>query len=188
MPGLAAAEGVRHRHCGPGTHEWQTIDSLTCRYEEAIVGVGRKVALALLALCCVLFASACRRGPLSRDQAADAAWEAFEANTSSRDRGNWEVVEVREVAGREVAEEFEGKVAPGCYVGPTPPANTKITPSGQYWYVHMKARPATPLPSKGTVPPTAPPRIPEASVREGQFLLDRTSGQVVARRIHCVIY
>ena len=128
------------------------------------------------------------RTGLSQEEAADAAWKAFEPNTSSLDRGNWEVVEAREVAGREVLEEFEGHPAPGCWVGPTPPANRQISSSGQYWYVHLKARPATPLPSTGTVPPTAPPRIPEAFVREGWFLLDRASGRVVARKISCVIY
>jgi len=129
-----------------------------------------------------------RQTGLTQEEAVSAAWVAFEPNTSSHDRGNWDVVEARELAGREVADQFEGRVAPGCYVGPTPPANSDIRASGQYWYVHLKARPATPLPSTGTVPPTAPPRIPEAFVREAWFLLDRTSGQVVARKIHCVIY
>ena len=155
--------------------------------------------LVCLMLCLVVATCSCdaagnasqtpqRTTGLSQEEAADAAWNAFEPNTSSHDRGNWEVVEAREVAGREVADQFEGGVAPGCYVGPTPPANGEIRRSARYWYVHLKARPATPLPSTGTVPATAPPRIPEASVREGWFLLDRTSGQVVARKIHCVIY
>jgi hypothetical protein len=125
---------------------------------------------------------------LNEGQAIDAAWNAFKPNTSSRDLANWEVVEVRQVLGREVSEAFEGEAAPGCWVGPTPPPNREIQPSGTYWYVHMKARPATPVPPTGTVPPTAPPVIPEAQVREAEYLLDSADGQVVARHIYCVIY
>jgi hypothetical protein len=121
------------------------------------------------------------------EQVLDAAWEALEPNTSSHDRANWEVAEVRHVVGREVAEQFEGRPAPGC-PGPTPPANGAISPSGAYWYVHLKRRPATPVPQTGTIPPTAPPVVPEPFMYQAMFLIDPADGQVVARKLYCVIY
>jgi hypothetical protein len=123
----------------------------------------------------------------SEQQVRDTAWEALEPNTSSHNRVNWEFAEVRQVVGREVAEQFEGKPAPGC-PGPTPPANGAIRPSGAYWYAHLKRRPATPLPQKGTVSPTAPPVVPEPFMYQALFLIDATDGQVVARKLYCVIY
>lgn len=147
-----------------------------------------KLYLALVILGLVVAACATQQSTLSQDQATDAAWQAFKPNTSSRDRANWEVAEVRQVLGQDVSELFEGEPAPGCWVGPTPPPNQEIRPSDTYWYVHMKARPATPPPPTGTVPATAPPVIPEAHVRAAELLLDLADGQVVARRIACVIY
>lgn len=151
-----------------------------------------------LVLCLVV--AACSRDPLDEGQAADAvegadatravdaAWAAFKPNTSSQDRANWDLIEVRQVTGQEVAERFDDEPAPGCWVGPTPQPNRAIRSSGAYWYVHWKARPATPIPVTPTLPPTAPPLIPEAHVREAEFLLDAADGRVVARRIYCVIY
>jgi hypothetical protein len=149
----------------------------------------------LLFLC--LFAVACASGQdsgggqgaeIGEQQAIDAAWKAFEPNTSSHRRSNWSVIEARQVRGRDVADQFAGEPAPGCWVGPTPQPNGDIDSSETYWYVQWRARPVTPPRPTGTVPPTAPPAIPEAFVREARFLLDSRDGQVVARKIFCVIY
>ena len=147
-----------------------------------------KLETLLILLCALAAACVGSRGPIGEQQAVDAAWSAFKPNTSSKDRANWKVVDVREVTGRDVAKAFSGRVAPGCATGPTPPPNQSIGSSTVYWYVSMTASPATPLLATGTVPPTAPPAIPEAFVRQGQFLIDRTDGRVVARKITCVIY
>ncbi len=120
-------------------------------------------------------------------QVLDTAWEALEPNTSSHNRANWEVAEVRHMVGREVVEQFEGKPPSGC-PGPTPPANGTISPSGAYWYVHLKRRPATPWPREGTISPTAPPAVPEPFMYQAMFLIDPAGGQVVARKLYCVIY
>ncbi|MBN1583525.1 MAG: hypothetical protein JXA89_22640 [Anaerolineae bacterium] len=125
---------------------------------------------------------------IDEQQVIDAAWRAFEPNTSSQNRANWEVVQVRTVSGRDVAEQFAGEPAPGCWVGPTPSPNGDIDAAETYWYVYMRARLVTPPSATRTVSPTAPPAIPEAFVREAWFLLGRSDGQVVARKIYCVIY
>ena len=89
------------------------------------VGLGTVVLALALATCLG------QTSPLSEQQVWDAVWEALEPNTSSHSRANWEVAEVRQVVGREVAEQFEGKPAPGC-PGPTPPTNGAISPSSTY--------------------------------------------------------
>jgi hypothetical protein len=146
-----------------------------------------RMGLVIAVLALALAACSGPTEPLSEQQVLDVAWEALEPNTSSHDRANWEGAEVRHVAGREVAEQFEGRPAPGC-PGPTPPANGAISPSGAYWYVHLKRRPATPVPQTGTIPPTAPPVVPEPFMYQAMFLIDPAAGQVVARKLYCVIY
>jgi hypothetical protein len=123
---------------------------------------------------------------LTRQQAQDAVWQALAPNTSSGDRANWQVVEVRQVKGRDVAEEFAGEPSLGCWKGPTPTPNGEIQPGGDYWYVEMSPKPATPLPG-ATISPTAPPFIPEPFLRQALFLID-LEGNVVARKLLCVIY
>jgi hypothetical protein len=124
---------------------------------------------------------------VDKETVLDRVWEALEPNTSSSDRANWEAVDVRQVQGREVAAQFEGKVAAGCWKGPTPQPNATISASGDYWFVEMVPRPATALPG-GEASPTAPPRIPEPFLRQAFFLVDPADGRIVARRLFCVIY
>jgi hypothetical protein len=131
--------------------------------------------------------------PLDDQHLFDIAWQALEPNTSSHDRANWEEGEVRRVAGRDVADEFDvaddtdgARPGYGC-PGPAPPPNGKIEPSGTYWYAQLKRRPATPPPDVPTLSPTAPPLVPEPFIYQAFFLIDR-SGQVVARKLYCVIY
>jgi hypothetical protein len=123
-----------------------------------------------------------------RSQVVEIVWEALEPNTSSRERSNWQVVEVRSVSGESVAERFEGDPAPGCWSGPEPPENKAVRASKTYWYVLMVPTPATPEPYPGTPSPTAPPQIPEPFLREAHFLVDPRTNEIVARKLHCVIY
>jgi hypothetical protein len=133
------------------------------------------------------FLAACgaRSLSLSEQHLLDMAWDALEPHTSSHSQDNWEVVAVRQVNGQEVVALFQQE-QPRC-VWPTPLPNERIRPSGEYWYVEMKPRPATPLPGE-KLSPTAPPRIPEPFVRQAFFLLDAVEGRVVARMLYCVIY
>ncbi len=146
-----------------------------------------RIELVIVVLAMALASCSGKAGFLDEQQVLDTAWEALEPNTASHNRANWEVTEVRRVVGREVAEQFEGQPAPGC-AGPTPMANQAIRPSADFWYVTFKPRPATPLPQKGLVPPTAPPPVPEPFMYQALFLVDPTDGQVVARKLSCVIY
>ncbi len=125
---------------------------------------------------------------LSEAEIADRVWLSLELNTSSRDRSNWEVDEIRQVMGEDVAAEFEGEPAPGCWKGPTPVPNSAVIESGVYWYVRMMPKRATPVPQQRTISPTEPPAVPEPFLYQALFLLDIESGQIVARKLHCVIY
>jgi hypothetical protein len=86
-----------------------------------------------------------------------------------------------------VSEGFEGRTGYGC-PGPTPPANDEIQPTRAYWYVQMVPRPATPPPKETPISPTAPPNVPEPFIRQALFLIDSSDGQIVARKLFCVIY
>ena len=128
--------------------------------------------------------------PLGEQQVIDIVWQAFDPNTSSHDKTAWDIIEVRSVTGQEVQDLFMGEsVWGGCTSGPTPPDNASIVPDGSYWYVELQPRPATPRPVPTEFSsPTAPPMIPEPFVFQARFLVDAITGQVVARKISCVIY
>lgn len=144
-----------------------------------------RLGLSLVVLAFLLIACGSRTESLTEQEVLDVAWKDLEPHTSSHDRANWEVVDVRQVKGREVAETFE-REQPRC-IWPTPLPNETISPSATYWYVELKPRPATPLPGE-KISPTAPPRIPEPFVYDAFFLINPADGQVVARMLHCVIY
>ena len=126
-------------------------------------------------------------GALSREQARDFAWQALEPNTSSHDPANWEVIDLRPVEGREIAEEFQGRLAYGC-PGPTPSPNASLAATKVYWLVQFQKRPATPPAGATPLSPTAPPNVPEPFIYQAFFLLEPDTGRVVARRLFCVIY
>jgi len=118
----------------------------------------------------------------------DAVWTALEPNTASHDRGNWDVVEIYQIKGRQVDNRFEGEPAPGCWSGPQPPENGDVKPGRTYWLVQMIPKPAAPVPGQGTPSPTAPPNIPEPFLRAAHFLVDSQSGNIAARKLLCIIY
>lgn len=147
----------------------------------------RRHFLPILCLAALLFLVACADSGSSLDeqQVTDLAWADLSPHTSSKDREQWQTIEVRRVRGDKVAGEFEGRAAPGC-PGPEVPDNDTIQAGSSYWYVQFKPLPATPS-SRPTLSPTAPPFIPEPFVREAHFLLD-DEGRIVARSLHCIIY
>jgi hypothetical protein len=142
--------------------------------------------------CLTLALTACsaRAVPLSEQQVIDNAWQALKPNTSSRNQSAWEIVGVKSATGREVQDLFEGEPVPGrCAPGPTPPDNATIILDDSYWHVQMKPYSATPR-SQPTeqFSATAPPKVPEPFVYQADFLVDASTGQIVARKLHCVIY
>jgi hypothetical protein len=154
---------------------------------------GKKISPSLLSyVCLTLLLAACsgRVGTLSEQQIVDIAWQALEPNTSSHNQAAWEVVGVQMVSGGEIQDLIEGEPVPGrCAPGPPPPDNGTIAPGGSYWHVELKPRLATPRPQPTEqFSPTAPPSIPEPFVYDAHFLIDAGTGQVVARKLYCVIY
>jgi len=125
---------------------------------------------------------------LSQSQVLDIVWQVLEPNTASHEQANWQVIKAETVTGGSLAGRFEGEPAPGCWSGPEPPENEDIISSKNYWYILMTPKPATPEPFGDTPSPTAPPKIPEPFLREAHFLVDPKSGEVIARKLLCVIY
>lgn len=125
---------------------------------------------------------------LPEAQVLDIVWAALEPNTSSHTQSNWQVKETQLVKGEKVAKQFEGEPVTGCWFGPTPPENKEISPTNEYWYVLMTPSPATPEPFYGTPSPTAPPLIPEPFLRQAHFLTEPRSGEIIARKLICVVY
>ena len=125
---------------------------------------------------------------ISQSQVIDIVWDAFEPNTSSHSQSNWHVIEVEIVTGEDVIDRFEGESISGCWFGPKPPENKEINLSKHYWYILMIPYPATPEPFYGTASSTAPPLIPEPFLKYAHFLVDVNSGEVIARRLICIVY
>ena len=121
-------------------------------------------------------------------QAVDAAWKALKPYSNSEDFSNWESVNSKLVRGDEAANLFEGETAPGCWKGPISLQNKLINPSRTYWLVQMKPKPATPIALDRTPSPTEPPFIPEPFLRDAFFLIDTKTGEILARKLYCVIY
>jgi hypothetical protein len=145
----------------------------------------------ILTACFILALTACSvtAPSLTEAQAAALAWQALDARTSSHSLSNWEVLELRRVTGQEIAATFEGKPDAGCVLGPAAPANGAIARQDTYWYIHLAPRPATPLPQAATPrSPTAPPSVPEPFLYQAHFLINLTTGEIVARKLYCVIY
>lgn len=140
----------------------------------------------------ILIPSACAANPSGSKQAEiqEIAWQALEPNTSSHDQSAWDVVELRTVKGVEIKELFAGEPVPGnCVPGPLPAENRKISASRSYWYVQMKPASVAPEPPPTEqYSPTAPPGIPEPFLRDAHFLVDPGSGEIVARKLYCIIY
>ena len=143
----------------------------------------------ILTACLILALAACSvtAPALTETQAAAIAWQALDGRTASHNRSNWEVLELRRVTGKEIAAIFEGKPDAGCALGPSAPANATIASQDRYWYVYLAPRTATPQ-AATPLSPTAPPSIPEPFIYQAHFLINQTTGEVVARKLYCVIY
>lgn len=123
-------------------------------------------------------------GRLKQDAVLDIAWENLSPYTSSQNRLNWEIVEARRLAGREVVQLFSNTGLRRC-PGPIPPENQAIRASSEYWYVkvvpsHLIANGQSNRPGSNSNDP-----IPEPIIREASFLIEPFSGDVVARKLYC---
>jgi hypothetical protein len=121
---------------------------------------------------------------LSQDQVVDAVWTDLDRYTRSHNRANWEVRRAEQLRGDQAAKDFEGK--PFSCISPQPPPNQAIQPASTYWYVVMVPKAATS--SAPRLSPTAPPVVPEPTLYQAYYLVDRATGNVVARKLFCVIY
>ena len=147
----------------------------------------RMTLISMICLCLFITACAPQVDSIGEQEAANIAWQAFEPNTSSHNRAAWEIVDARLVVGKDIQDQFEGE--PGGCPGPPPPDNATIAGDASFWFVQFKRRPATPLPEPTEqYSPTSPPLVPEPFVYEAYFLLEAATGEIVARKIYCVIY
>jgi len=123
---------------------------------------------------------------VSDQQVRDIAWKALEPHTASHKLENWEYVSISQVTGKAAADIFKNE-QPSC-VWPTPVADAPISSSAPYWLVEMKPRPVTVDPKYTPLSVTAPPPIPEPFAYQAFILIDAANGNIVARRILCVVY
>jgi len=147
----------------------------------------RVIRSGCIVACLVVGLFACGRVELSENQIRDLAWQYLEPSTSSHTRSHWKYVEVKKVMGSEVAAKFKKEHVSWCGQDIPVEKNRSIKPSGSYWYIHLKPKEATPLPTP-TISPTAPPYIPEPFISQALFLLDPADGRIVACKLTCVIY
>lgn len=122
--------------------------------------------------CLVVGLYASGAGELSENQIRDLAWQFLKPHTLSRNLSHCMFFDARSVTGRKMAERFAGEPALGRWQDPSFEENLEIRPYQTYWYVHLKPRDATPLPTP-TISPAASPNIPEPYIDQAFFLLDQ---------------
>jgi hypothetical protein len=141
------------------------------------------LTMALVVILSACFPTGGRR--LRQDEILDLTWEDLRPNTSSQNRRNWEYVDAARVFGREVVNQFSGLLVSNC-PGPTPPENSAIRSSSEYWFVRVVPSRMLPPSNKSSHPPTPPVAIePEPLFREAQYLIDPFTGEIIARKFVC---
>lgn len=142
----------------------------------------RMVAIILAAI--ILTACFPNSARLGQDKVLDITWEELKPSTSSQYRGNWEMIDVSRVYGREVVSEFSGLMVSNC-PGPIPPENGAIRASSEYWFVRVVPRMLL-SPTRKSPDSSTPGSIaPEPLFREARLLIDPFNGQVIARKFDC---
>jgi len=129
--------------------------------------------------------AACIQAPkrLSQEQVLDIVWTDFRPSTSSQNRSNWENNQVSLVTGREVVSEFSVVPISKC-PGPPLPENRAIRASSNYWFVRVVPRIYTPT-NTAAMKHGDEIIIPEPLIQKASYLVDSTSGEIVARRLFC---
>jgi hypothetical protein len=119
----------------------------------------------------------------SQERLLDIVWTDFRPNTSSQNRGNWDNIQISLVSGREVVGEFSAVPASQC-PGPALPENRAIRASSQYWFVKVAPKPII-LTDSDVAPTVDEVIVPEALIDGASYLVDSTTGEIVARRFFC---
>jgi len=129
--------------------------------------------------------NACIQTPkrLSQEQVLDIVWTDFRPTTSSQNRSNWENAQISLVSGREVVSEFSVIPISKC-PGPALPENRAIRASSNYWFVRVVPRSYTPT-NTAAMQLGDEVIIPEPLIQQASYLVDSTSGEIVARRLFC---
>jgi hypothetical protein len=129
--------------------------------------------------------AACIQAPkrLSQEQVLDIVWTDFRPSTSSQNRSNWDNTQVSLVTGREVVSEFSVVPISKC-PGPALPENRAIRASSNYWFVRVAPKTFTPT-DTATMQLGDEVVIPEPLIQQASYLVDSTSGEIVARRLFC---
>jgi hypothetical protein len=127
---------------------------------------------------------------LSEQKVRDLAWKALNPYTLSHNRDAWEVIEIRKVFWKDISDQFTSGYYYGCRTKTTQESDRPIDLSKVYWYVHMEPRPVTPLPPRRNEPVGTgnPPIKPEMNIENALFLIDPDNGQIIARRLGCIVY
>lgn len=129
--------------------------------------------------------TACIQKPkrLSTEQVLDIVWTDFRPSTSSQNRSNWETAQISLVSGREVVSEFSVIPISKC-PGPALPENRAIRASSNYWFVKVSPKQFTPT-DTATFQFGDEVIVPEPLIQQASYLIDSTSGEIVARRLFC---
>ena len=129
--------------------------------------------------------TACIQTPkrMSQEQVLDIVWNDFRPSTSSQNRSNWENAQISLVTGREVVREFSVVPISKC-PGPALPENRAIRASSNYWFVRVIPRTFSPT-NTAAMQFGDEVIIPEPLIQQASYLVDSTSGEIVARRLFC---
>ena len=150
-----------------------------------ICGSKKVILIVTSVLVISMVLTACIEQPkrLSQQQVMDLVWTDFRPNTSSQNRSNWDNVEINLVTGREVVNEFSAVPASRC-PGPALPENRVIRASSQYWFVRVAPKVIS-LTKSDLAPTEDEVIIPEPLIEQASYLVDSTTGEIVARRFFC---
>lgn len=151
-----------------------------------MIGASKKVLFIItLSLALSVTLTACIEQPkrMSQQQVLDLVWTDFRPNTSSQNRSNWDNIEISLVSGREVVNEFSAIPASSC-PGPALPENRAIRASSQYWFVKVAPKVIS-LANSDIAPTVDEVIVPEPLIEGASYLVDSTTGEIVARRFFC---
>ncbi len=130
--------------------------------------------------------TACLKPParLSQDEVLNIVWKALGPHTSTQDRNYWEALEASRVTGRDIVNEFLVVYVGQC-PGPKPPENQAIKPSSEYWFVKVAPSQKIVTLTQNADSNATESFAPEPIIHQAIFLIDPSTGQIVARKLIC---
>jgi hypothetical protein len=146
----------------------------------------RLLLFTCISLICLPAFTACLKPParLSQDQVLNIVWTALGPHTSTQDREYWLALEANRVPGRDIIDEFL-VVNIGQCPGPDLPENQAIKPSSEYWYVKVAPSQQIVTLTQSASTSTSESFAPEPLIYQAVFLIDPSTGQIVARKLIC---